>query len=316
MNMNMPPKLALVVPCYNESEIILDTLHVLSALLADLILQGTVKEDSFLVFVDDGSSDDTFLQLKENRTKHCRIIKLTRNRGHQYALLAGLRYAHNKADCTVSLDADLQDDLRVVDRMVAKFNEGFHIVCGVRENRDTDPFFKKHSAAAFYALMEAFGVRLVRDHADFRLLSNRAIGELLKYKEYHLFLRGIFPEINLKLATIGYVQRVRKKGKSKYNLRKMLSLALRGTTSFSTAPIRLISVVGLVIFSVCVILSLNVLIVFLRGDAVPGWASITLPLYFLGGVQMLSLGIIGEYIAKIYEETKRRPHYHIDEIIE
>jgi len=314
--MNTPQKLALVVPCYNESEIILDTLHVLSALLADLILQGTVKEDSFLVFVDDGSNDDTFALLKENRTRCCRIIKLTRNRGHQYALLAGLRYTHNKADCTVSIDADLQDDLCVVEQMVAKFNEGFHIVCGVRENRDTDSFFKKQSASVFYTLMKAFGIKLIRNHADFRLLSDRAISELLKYKEYHLFLRGIFPEINLKVATIGYVQSGRKKGKTKYNLRKMLSLAVRGITSFSTAPIRLITAIGLVIFSICTVLSLNVLVTFLRGDTVPGWASITLPLYFFGGLQMLSLGIIGEYIAKIYEETKRRPHYHIEEIIE
>jgi len=314
--MKLIPKLAIVVPCYNECETVRDTLQVLSDLLEDLIAQRTVHGDSFLVFVDDGSTDDTFAQLKANRRKNCRIIKLTRNQGHQYALLAGLQYAHNKADCTVSMDADLQDDLRVVEQMVDRFNAGFHIVCGVREDRDTDSFFKKQSASVFYTLMEAFGVRLVRNHADFRLLSNRAVGELLKYKEYHLFFRGIFPEINLKLTTIGYVQRVRKKGKTKYSLRKMISLAIRGITSFSTMPIRLISVMGLIIFSVCAILSLNVLIVFLRGDAVPGWASITLPLYFLGGVQMLALGIIGEYIAKTYEETKRRPHYHIEEIIE
>lgn len=310
------PKLTLIIPCYNESEGIRDTLLILSDLLDDLIGRGLIHRDSFLLFVDDGSTDDTFLQLKTHKSHRTKILKLTNNRGHQYALLAGIRYVHDKADCTISMDADLQDDPRVIEQMVGKFNEGYHIVCGIRENRDTDSFFKKNSAKMFYTLMERFGIPLIRDHADFRLLSNHAIGELLQYREYNLFLRGIFPTINLKLATIGYTQRKREKGKTKYNLKKMLSLAIQGITSFSTAPIRLITIIGLIIFLVCVGLSLNVLITFLRGDTVPGWASITLPLYFLGGIQMFSLGIIGEYIAKIYKETKRRPHYHIEEIIE
>lgn len=314
--MNSAPKLGIIIPCYNEAEMIQDTVEILSQLVESFIRQELINENSFLLFVDDGSKDKTYTYLKEKRSKYTRIIKLTKNQGHQYALLAGIHYIHNKVDCAISIDADLQDDLSVIEQMIQKFGKGYHIVCGVRENRDTDSFFKKQSARIFYSMMRLFGIKLIRDHADFRLLSNHAIEEMQKYKEYNLFLRGIFPAINLKLTTIRYTQRKRQKGKTKYNLKRMLSLAIQGVTSFSTAPIRLITFVGIVIFLICIGFSVNVLYIYTQEKTVPGWASITLPLYFLGGVQMFSLGIIGEYIAKIYKETKRRPHYHIEEIIE
>ncbi|MCS3556219.1 MULTISPECIES: glycosyltransferase family 2 protein [unclassified Sphingobacterium] len=312
----MNTKIALVIPCFNEAEAILDTINILTNLLTTHIKSSLISPESFLLFVDDGSNDDTFSILKQCKTDNMKILKLSANKGHQYALLAGLQYVFNKADCCISIDADLQDDLSVIEKMILKFQKGYHIVCGVRKNRDTDTFFKKITAQFFYKLMGVFGVNLVKDHADFRMLSNRALCELNKYQEYNLFLRGIFTVINLKLITVEYTQGRRKKGKSKYNLTKMLSLAIHGITSFSTAPIRIITIIGLIIFLVCIILSVNVLFVFLTGESVPGWASITLPLYFLGGIQILSLGILGEYIAKIYKETKGRPHYHIDEIIE
>lgn len=312
----MNTKIALVIPCFNEEEAIIDTVNILSNLLKCHIKSKLISPESFLLFVDDGSCDATFSLLKQSKTENIKILKLTANKGHQYALLAGLQYIFNKADCCISIDADLQDDLSVVEKMILKYQEGYHIVCGVRKNRNTDSFFKKITAKFFYKLMYIFGVNLVKNHADFRMLSNVAISELKKYQEYNLFLRGIFMMINLKLTTIEYTQGRRTKGKSKYNLKKMLSLAIHGITSFSTAPIRIITIIGLIIFLICIILSCNVLYVFLMGNSVPGWASITLPLYFLGGIQILSLGILGEYIAKIYKETKGRPHYHIDEIIE
>lgn len=310
------PKLAIIIPCYNEADVILSTVQIMSQLLTNFVKSGSISKDSFLLFIDDGSVDNTFSLLQVDKSDSTKILKLTKNKGHQYALLAGLQYVYNKVDCCISIDADLQDDLRVIEQMLIKFKGNSHIVCGVRKNRDTDSYFKKKSAQLFYYLMEKLGVRLIKNHADFRLLSNYAIGELLKYKEFNLFLRGIFPNITLNICTIEYVQGRRKMGTTKYSLVKMISLAIQGITSFSTTPIRIITMIGLLIFIVCIVMSANVLLIYLKGHTVPGWASITLPLYFLGGVQIFSVGIIGEYIAKIYKETKRRPHYHIEEIIE
>ncbi|MCS3554733.1 MULTISPECIES: glycosyltransferase family 2 protein [unclassified Sphingobacterium] len=309
-------KLAIVVPCFNESEGISNTVQVLSEILNELIVKTLISTESFLLFVDDGSTDSTFSILNELKSTYVRIIKLTTNCGHQNALLAGLHYVYKKVDCCISIDSDLQDDLSVVEKMIIKFKNGNHIVCGVRDNRSSDTLFKKNSAKIFYWMMKKFNVELIENHADFRLLSNRALSELLKYKEYNLFLRGIFTNINLRICTISYTQAKRRHGTSKYNLRKMCSLAIHGITSFSVVPIRLITMLGILIFIICLLLSANVLITFLLGNTVPGWASITLPLYFLGGIQILSLGIIGEYISKTYMETKGRPHYHIEEIIE
>jgi len=281
-----------------------------------MVSKDEISQNSFVLFVDDGSSDNTFEILKNFKVECCKIIRLTRNMGHQYALLAGIHYVTGKVDCAISIDADLQDDLNVIGLMVNEYKNGAHIVCGVRDDRGTDRVFKKLSAKMFYKIMKLFGVYLVENHADFRLLSNAALNEIGKYKETNLFLRGLFPLINLKLKTISYSQGIRRFGQSKYSFRKMVSLALKGITSFSSTPIRIITILGIFFFVVTMILSIHVLYVYLIGRTVPGWASITLPMYFLGGIQLLSLGIIGEYISNIYKETKRRPMYHVESILD
>lgn len=311
-----PPKLALISPCYNEEDILPDTIATLCQLLNILIEEKCIDKQSYIVFIDDGSLDNTYKILKENTSPQIKALKLSTNKGHQYALLAGLHFVTNKVDCVISIDADLQDDLKVIPQMIKRYEHGAHIVCGVRTNRDTDSFFKKQTAKVFYKFMHQMGVTLIENHADFRLLSNKALIEILKYKESNLFLRGLFPLINMRLETIEYTQKDRKKGQTKYVLRKMISLAISGITSFSSVPIRMITAVGLLLFLITMVLSFHVLVVYVKGDVVPGWASISLPMYFLGGVQLLSLGIIGEYVAKIYKETKRRPYYHIEDVLE
>ncbi|HEX8020637.1 glycosyltransferase family 2 protein [Mucilaginibacter sp.] len=312
----LPPKLAIISPCYNEEDILPDTIPTLCRLLNMLIEEKCIDKQSYIVFIDDGSLDKTYQILKENTSPQIKALKLSTNKGHQYALLAGLHFTTNKVDCVISIDADLQDDLNVIPQMIKQYENGAHIVCGVRTNRDTDTFFKRKTARIFYHFMHQMGVTLIENHADFRLLSNKALIEILKYKESNLFLRGLFPLINMRLETIEYTQKDRKKGQTKYGLRKMMSLAISGITSFSSAPIRMITGIGLLLFLVTMALSFHVLVVYVKGDVVPGWASISLPMYFLGGVQLLSLGIIGEYVAKIYKETKRRPYYHIEDILE
>lgn len=309
-------KLGIVVPCFNESEIILDTIETISTLLTNLKTNNTIDNESFVLFVDDGSQDNTFELIKSKKDNHIKIIRLSRNTGHQYALLAGLQFVKDNIDCLISIDADLQDDLSVIELMIGEFKKGADIVCGVRDNRDTDSFFKKISAKGFYFLMNIFGVKLIENHADFRLLSKFAIYELLRYNEKNIFFRGLLLLVNSNVTTVHYIQKKRMKGKSKYNLKKMISLALQGITSFTTAPIRMITILGLIISFICLVFSLNVLFTYFTEKTVPGWASITLPLYFLGGVQLFSIGIIGEYIGKIYMETKNRPHYHIKDIID
>ncbi|MCS4226919.1 glycosyltransferase involved in cell wall biosynthesis [Sphingobacterium sp. BIGb0165] len=266
--------------------------------------------------MDDGSDDDTFIILKEEKKIHTKIIRLAKNSGHQSALLAGIQFVKEEADCIITIDADLQDDLSVIEKMVEEYKSGADIVCGVRENRNCDSSFKRYTARAFYRLMNNFGVKLIENHADFRLLSQFAVKEILKYGESNIFLRGLLTLVTDNVKIICYKQNRRLKGKSKYNIKQMISLATRGITSFTTTPIRIITYLGIFIFFLCLFLSCNVLYVFLTQNTVPGWASITLPLYFLGGVQLLGIGVIGEYIGKIYFEAKKRPHYHIREVIE
>jgi polyisoprenyl-phosphate glycosyltransferase len=310
------PTLALVLPCYNEEENIPFSVAKLTSLYDYYIRSKLIDAASFILFVDDGSKDHTFCALQRAKNKYVRIVKLSTNKGHQYALLAGLQYTAGKADCVISIDADLQDDLTVIEKMIHRYMQGAHIVCGVRSNRQTDGWFKRKTARVFYWFMNKMGVPLIEDHADFRLLSNQALMEVMRYKEVHIFLRGLLPLINLRLETISYQVNERQHGKTKYTVYKMISLAIRAVTSYSSAPIRIITLIGFLLFVVTMILSVNVLIAYFRGDVVPGWASITLPLYFLGGIQLVSLGIIGEYIAKTYMETKRRPPYHIEQILE
>lgn len=306
--------LVIVVPCYNEEVGLPTTVDRLLGVLSELEDSGRVAPASRLLFVDDGSTDRTWQIILEARGYDQRVtgIKLSRNFGHQNALLAGLLTATE--GIAVSIDADLQDDVAAIVQMVDLCNTGKDIVFGVRQDRSTDSWFKRTAAHLFYQVMRTMGVNLVFNHADCRLMTRRAIEALREYGEVNLFLRGIVPAIGLPCGTVTYSRTVRAIGESKYSLRKMLSLAANGVTSFSVLPLRLISALGLVIFAGSLLLTFWVLWVRITSPhIVPGWASSVLPMYFLGGVQLLSIGILGEYVSKIYMETKRRPRYFIEE---
>lgn len=313
-----PPKLAIVVPCYNEEEVLPETIKRLTSIISELSKKEKIADDSFIVFIDDGSQDKTWEIIEKVATESVFIkgIKLSRNFGHQNALLAGMEYVADKCDCMISIDADLQQDETKIEVFIDKFLSGSEIIYGVRNDRRTDSFFKKITALSFYKLMLLMGVNIIKNHADYRLLSNRAVKFLLQFQESNLFLRGLVALIGLKNDYVFFDYRERYAGKSKYTLKKMLSLAWNGITSFSIIPLRLITIGGFLIFLISMLLSLHVLYVALFTDkAVPGWASTVLPIYLLGGIQMLSMGLIGEYIGKIYMETKRRPKYLIDKVI-
>ena len=307
--------LAMVVPCYNEEEVLPTTKKELSNLLQSLQKKKLIKEDSFICFVDDGSRDKTWeLIEKYAQESYIKGLKLSRNCGHQNALLAGLFYAEGLSDAAVSMDADLQDDISVVEQMCQKFIEGYEIVYGVRKRRDSDSAFKRITAEGFYKVMRLMGVDIIENHADFRLMSKRALNWLKEFQEVNLFLRGIIPLLGLKSDIVYYDRKERLAGESKYPLKKMLSFAWDGITSFSTAPLQFITLLGIGVLFVSVVLSIWAVIAKLNGTAVSGWTSMILIVLFLGGVQMLSLGIIGEYIGKIYKETKRRPRFFIEKI--
>lgn len=310
------PKIALVIPCYNEAEIIDKTIGVLRAFLDDLISRNVISHESYMLFVDDGSSDDTFEKIRAHQSSWTRAIKLSGNVGHQYALLAGLHHVTQTVDCCISLDADLQDDIRVIEKMLADFRQGSHIVYGVRKRRSVDTPFKRYTALLFYTLMKWCGIKTVYNHADFRLLSNKVLLSFREYREVNLFLRGIFPLMGYRSSIVHYDRLERTGSTTKYSLFKMLRLAANGITSFSNIPLKVISLMGIFIFVVSIACSVWVVIEFIIDQTVPGWASITLPLYFLGGIQLLAIGVLGEYISKIYWETKGRPRYHIDEEID
>jgi glycosyltransferase involved in cell wall biosynthesis len=312
---NQIPKLALVVPCYNEEEMIATTINALTGLLKDHINKNLIDQDSFMLLVNDGSKDNTWQLIHQNENQYVKALKLSKNVGHQHALLAGLTWVTNKVDCCISLDADLQDDLGAVTEMLEKYKQKNRIVYGVRDSRKADKLMKKGTAHAFYKLMKRMDVDLVYNHADFRLLDNIVLVELQKYKEVNLFLRGLFPLMGFTSAIVYYDRKKREAGESKYPFKKMLQLAVNGITSFSNFPLKLITRIGLVIFAGSLLISLWVFIVVIKGSNAPGWASITLPMYFLGGIQLMVLGIMGEYLGKIYLETKGRPRFHIEEEI-
>lgn len=310
------PSLAIVVPCYNEEESLPKTMRVLNDLLDRLIAANKITANSKNYFVDDGSKDKTWQILQEAALQNPKIvsIKLSRNKGHQNALYAGL--CTTDEDITVSIDADLQDDPANIEAMVDEYLKGSEVVYGVRSARKTDTFFKRFTAEGYYHTMRSMGVDLVFNHADFRLLSRRALEALKEYQESNLFLRGIVREVGFKSSIVEYERQARELGESKYPLKKMLSFAWKGITAFSTMPLRLITILGL--FSGFASLMLIVWVLGIRlfsNTAVPGWASILLPLLFIGSVQLLCLGVIGEYLSKIYEEVKRRPKYHISDIV-
>lgn len=313
--MKLCPEIALVVPCYNEEKLIATTIKILSALLDDLSKRQVISATSYIVLVNDGSTDNSQAIAESHIEEHpLRIIKLARNAGHQHALLAGMHYLVNRVDCCITLDADLQDDPSVIESMLVQFKKGAEIVYAVRSDRSTDSFFKRGSALAFYKLMQVMGVPLIYNHADFRLLSSQVLLALSNYRESNLFLRGIIPLISSTYAVVHYKRGERKAGESKYPFWKMMQFAWNGITSFSAQPLKLITIMGFVISSGCLTLSAWVLWVMLQGKNIPGWASITLPLYFLGGIQLLAIGILGEYISRIFIESKKRPHYHIEKI--
>lgn len=310
----MTIQLAIVVPCYNEQEVLNETNSRLLALLDRLQARGAISPESTINYVDDGSRDGTWPLIVALSSGDTRVkgIKLTRNRGHQNALLAGLMTV--PGDALVSIDADLQDDVNVIEKMVDEFAAGAEIVYGVRDSRATDTAFKRNTALGYYTLMKKFGVDLVHNHADFRLMGRRAINALRDYEEINLFLRGIVPLIGYKTASVYYARAERFAGISKYPLRKMLAFAIEGVTSFSVVPLRLITLLGFIVSLFSFIMILFVLYGRLVLNTVlPGWASSVVPIYFLGGIQLLSMGIVGEYVSKIYLETKRRPRYVIEE---
>lgn len=307
-------KLAIVVPCYNEEEMLPLTIKTLSELLGNLISQNKIASDSFVVFIDDGSKDNTWNMIEtESKIRSCvKGIKLAGNVGHQNALLAGLIRTAKEADILVSIDADLQDDILAIEEMVDKYHEGADIVYGVRNDRSTDSFFKRVTAQGFYKLMGMMGVKTVYNHADFRLMSKRAVEQLALYKESNLFLRGIVPQIGYKTDCVYYERKERMAGESKYPLKKMLELAFNGISSFSAKPITLITGLGGFIVVCCIFAVIYALTSYITGSVVPGWTSLMISIWFLGGVQLLSVGLIGQYISKIYMEVKERPRYNIE----
>ena len=305
----------LVIPCYNEQEVLPDTVKHLREKMETLMANGTITKESRVVFVDDGSKDNTWAIIERYHTIYPELfdgLKLSRNEGHQNALYAGLMQMRTQCDAIISMDADLQDDINAIDEMIEKFEEGNEIVYGVRSERETDTKFKRGTAHAFYKLMKLMGVELVYDHADFRLMSALALDALSQYYETNLFLRGIVPMIGYKSAKVYYKRGERKAGESKYPLKKMIGFAMEGITSLSVKPIRMITALGVILFLVSLLILLYSFIRHVTGHTVDGWTSTVFSIWAIGGLQLLAIGVIGEYIGKIYLETKDRPKYFIE----
>ena len=312
-------RLAIVVPCYNEEEVFPETSKRLTEVLKELIEKKKIAEDSFALYVNDGSRDRTWelIEQEYSANPYACGLKLAGNVGHQNALLSGLTYVKEYVDISISIDADLQDDVNVIEEMVDKYIEGYDVVYGVRNNRDTDTFFKRNTALAFYKMMQLMGVKSVYNHADYRLLSKRAMEQLTLYKEQNLFLRGIVPLIGYKSTSVYYKRAERFAGESKYPLKKMISFAVDGITSFSTKPLSLIVGLGFILVICSVIGVLYILIRSLLGDStlVQGWSSLMISIWLIGGVQLLCLGVVGEYIGKIYMEVKERPRFNVETVL-
>ncbi len=313
------PVLYVVVPCYNEEAVLKETARQLKQKINKLKEQKKIADKSRVMFVNDGSKDKTWEMIQELHEADGEIfvgVTLSRNRGHQNALLAGLMTAKNRADIVISMDADLQDDINVIDKMLEENQKGAEIVYGVRSSRKSDSWFKRTTAEGFYKFMKLMGVDVVFNHADYRLASKRVLDELERYQEVNLFLRGMFPLVGFKSAVVYYERHERFAGESKYPLRKMLSFAWDGISSLSVRPLRIIAILGFVITAISALVLLYSLIVNLMGNTVQGWTFIVCSIWLMGGLQTLFLGIIGEYIGKIYSETKARPRYCIMEDLE
>ncbi len=311
-------KLYLAIPCYNEEEVLRDSAEKLLIKYDSLMTGGLISEDSRIVFIDDGSKDKTWeiIQALHRENPVFQGIKLSRNRGHQNALLCGLMTLKDKADAVISIDADLQDDINAFDEMLKKYEEGCDVVYGVRSKRETDTFFKRFTAEAFYKILNKMGAKVIFNHADFRLMSRRALDAFSQYKETNIFLRGMVPLVGYKSDIVTYERFERLAGESKYPLKKMLALAWEGITSLSIQPIRMITWLGGIVFIISIIMIIYSLISLIAGTAVSGWTSLLCSIWALGGLQLLAIGIIGEYIGKIYLEAKRRPRYIVEEYLE
>jgi glycosyltransferase involved in cell wall biosynthesis len=304
-----------VVPCYNEQEVLPETSKRLLQKLDSLIEGEKISGDSRIVFIDDGSRDETYgiiSSLHEQNEKFCGI-KLSRNHGHQNALLSGLMTVKDRCDAAISLDADLQDDIDAIDEFIDKFNEGYEVVYGVRDNRKSDSMFKRTTSQGFYKLLRAMGADVIYNHADYRLISARALRELANFKEVNLFLRGMVPLVGFKSTSVYYKRTERMAGKSHYPLRKMISLALDGITSLSIKPLQLISGLGIIMSVISFAFVIWAIVAYFLGHAVTGWASTVAVIGLVGGIQLICLGVIGEYIGKLYMEVKQRPRYIISE---
>ena len=311
----MQPSLYIVVPCYNEQEVLPITAPLFRKKLLQLIADGKISDESRVLFVNDGSKDRTWelICAMAEKEEHILVVCLSRNRGHQNAVLAGLMEAKDRCDITISIDCDGQDDFDAMDRMVDAYLEGNEVVYGVRSSRETDTFFKRTTAQGFYKFLSAMGAEVVYNHADYRLVSSRVLQHFAEFGEVNLFLRGMIPLVGFPSTTVEYARHERMAGKSKYPLRKMLALAMNGITSLSVKPLHLITSFGVFVAIVSFIGCIWALVSALAGKTVAGWASMTCIICFVSGVQLISLGIIGEYIGKIYMEAKHRPRYIISE---
>ena len=315
----MNNRLYIVVPCYKEEAVLPETSRRLREKLEALIKQGKIDRDSRILFVNDGSKDRTWPLIEQYHKEAPEFfsgINLSRNRGHQNALLAGLSTAVTRADMVISMDADLQDDINAVDAMIDEYHNGYDIVYGVRSKRETDTFFKRFTSEGFYKIMQALGVDIVFNHADYRLMSRRALEGLMQFSEVNLFLRGIVPQIGYPSTTVTYARAERFAGESKYPLKKMIAFAADGITSFSVKPIRLVFFAGVFIFLCSLVMFVYAIITKAAGKSTSGWSSLMASIWMLGGIQLLGLGIVGEYIGKIYNETKRRPRFIIEQILD
>lgn len=314
----MGNRLYMVIPCYNEEEVLDETTKRLTLRFDELIARDKIAGDSKILYVNDGSKDQTWpiIARLHEENKYVSGLNLSRNRGHQNAVLAGLMYAKDHADMVISMDADLQDDIMAIDEMVDKFHEGFDVVYGVRNSRKKDTWFKKTTAEGFYKFMKWMGVDIVFNHADFRLMSKRVLEQLEHYKEVNLFLRGIVPLIGYPSTEVYYERNERFAGESKYPLKKMLAFAFDGITSFSVKPIRMICTFGLLVFLISIAMLIYSIVIHYIGKTVPGWSSLIVSIWALGGLQLLAIGIVGEYIGKVYLEVKERPRFCIQDILD
>lgn len=311
-------RLAIVVPCYNEEEVFDETNKQLQALLIKLIANNKVDSNSFIMYVNDGSKDSTWEKIKKayQESRYIHGLNLAGNKGHQNALYAGLMYAKEDCDLSISIDADLQDDIDVIEEMIDKYNNGVDIVYGVRNDRTSDSFFKRFTAQSFYKVMNILGAKSVYNHADFRLMSKRTMEELALYKETHLFLRGIAPELGFTTDCVYYSRKERMAGESKYPFKKMVAFAFNGITSFSVKPLTMILWLGLTAIFISFVAIIYSLIRHFQGETIVGWTSLFASIWFLGGVQLVCIGVIGQYVGKTFMEVKERPRYYIESYLE